>query len=125
MYKNYNKVKTCFAIIPKRSLEDVAKEFKSGIAVKKNVVSALKEIRVVAESVRGRADDREVGERLRSTGMLLIAIPEPFQLTSIAGVALCGAGLVLKNIESKMLGMKDVVSVYRRIMLELKQLLKE
>ena len=93
--------------------------------VKRSVVKALKEIKIVAENARGRSNDTVVSDRLRDLGLLLIAVPEPFQLSSIAGITLCGVSLIVKNVENKTLGMKDVVRFYRRAVLELKYVLKE
>ncbi|MCD6428456.1 MAG: hypothetical protein J7L12_02425 [Desulfurococcales archaeon] len=125
MYKNYSRVKTYSVFMPRGSLEDVAREFKSGIVVKKSVVKALREIKSITESVKGRSDDEEVSEKLRNVGLLLIAVPEPFQISSLAGATLCGASLILRNLENKTLGIKDVVRAYRKALLELKHVLKE
>ncbi len=125
MYKNCSRVKTYSVFMPRESLEDVAREFKSGIAVKKSVVKALREIKSITVSMRGRSGDEEVSEKLRNVGLLLIAVPEPFQISSLAGATLCGASLILRNLENKTLGIKDVVRAYRKVLLELKQVLKE
>ncbi|MCD6278616.1 MAG: hypothetical protein J7J11_02925 [Desulfurococcales archaeon] len=125
MYSNYSRVKTYFDTIPRKSLEEIAREFRSGVVVKKNVVRALREIRVVTENVRGRGEDGDISEKLRNTGMLLITIPEPLQVSSVAGMLLCGASLILKGIEGRMLGIRDVVNTYRRVAIEIRQLLKE
>ncbi len=125
MYRNRSEVKIYSTLVPRESLEDVAKEFKSGIAVKRSVVKALKEIKLITVSMRGRAKDEEASEKLRSVGLILMAVPEPFQISSLAGATLCGAGLILKNLENKSLGMKDVVRAYRKVILELKHILKE
>jgi len=125
MYSNYNRVKTCFGMIPRKSLEEIAREFRSGVAVKKNVVKALREIKVVTENVMGRGEDGDISDKLRNTGMLLITIPEPLQISSVAGMLLCGASLILKGIEGKMLGIRDVVNTYRMVTIEIRQLLKD
>jgi len=125
MYSNYNRVKTCFGTIPRKSLEEIAREFRSGVAVKKNVVKALREIKVATENVMGRGEDGDISDKLRNTGMLLITIPEPLQISSVAGMLLCGASLILKGIEGKMLGIRDVVNTYRMVTIEIRQLLKD
>jgi len=88
-------------------------------------VKELRELNTCLKSVRGNAGDESKGEAVRNVALAFLLFPaDPTGISYGVGAATYSVSLLIKNVERKNSGVRDVIRIYRRLLASLEGELK-
>ena len=106
-------------------LKLLAQQYREESGTLKNCVRCFTEVRKEFASIRGRETDSSASESVQGIGLTFLCFPaDPTGVTYAIGATTYGVGYLLKTLERRRMGVKDVVRAYKKLGLELRYLLE-
>jgi hypothetical protein len=114
-----------YALKVASSLKEVTQNARCGMKGTARAVSLLRDTASVLKPVMGMKNESTKSEKLEKTAMVFLTFPaDPTGVTYAVGAALYGTGKAIKSVEQKNTGIRDIVRIYRKLGIELYELLK-
>ncbi len=108
------------------SLKEVTQNARCSAKGTVRAVNLLKDTASVLKPVMGMQNESTKSENLEKAAMVFLTFPaDPTGVTYAVGAALYGTGKAIKSVEQKNTGIRDIIRVYRKLGIELYELLKE
>ncbi len=99
-------------------------KFEKKISVK--AVEVISDASSCVKSVSGLKGDSSKAEKLEGVAAAFLVFPaDPTGITYATGAVIYSMGRVIRVIERKNMGIRDVIKAYRRVGIELQELLRD
>lgn len=106
-------------------LKTLAQQYREESGTLRKCVECFTEIRREFTNIRGRETEDSVSESVQGIGLTLLCFPaDPTGITYAIGATTYGVGHLLRSLERRRMGVKDVIRMYRRLGLELRYVLE-
>lgn len=107
-------------------LKYLAEEVKAKGELGRKMVRTISKAREGVKGIKGLDSDSTKSEKLRTVGVAFLMFPgDPTGITYAIGGAIYTTGSVVRAIERKNMGLKDIIRMYRRLGIELEYLFRE
>lgn len=126
MIEKVRDVRKDYALKIASSLKEVTQNARCSAKGTVRAVNLLKDTASVLKPVMGMQNESTKSENLEKAAMVFLTFPaDPTGVTYAVGAALYGTGKAIKSVEQKNTGIRDIIRVYRKLGIELYELLKE
>ncbi len=106
-------------------LRILAQQYREESGTLRKCVRRFAEVRREFIGIRGRETDNSVSESVQGIGLTFLCFPaDPTGVTYAIGATTYGVGYLLKSLERRRMGVKDVMRTYRKLGLELRYVLE-
>lgn len=106
-------------------LRVLAQQYKEESGTLKKCIKCFADVRREFAGIRGRETDSSVSESVQGIGLTFLCFPaDPTGVTYAIGATTYGVGYLLKSLERRRMGIKDVMRTYKKLGLELRYVLE-
>ncbi len=106
-------------------LKTIAQQYREEGETLRKCVKCFTEIRRELNNIQGREAEDNVSESVQGIGLTFLCFPaDPTGITYAIGATTYGVGRLLKSLERRRMGVKDVVRMYKKLGLELRYVLE-
>jgi len=106
-------------------LETLAQQYREEGETLRKCVKCFAEVRREFNNIRGREAEDSISESVQGIGLTFLCFPaDPTGITYAIGATAYGVGHLLKSLERRRMGVKDVMRMYKKLGLELRYVLE-
>ncbi len=106
-------------------LKTLAQQYREEGRTLRKCVKCFTEIRREFTNIRGREAEDSISESVQGIGLTFLCFPaDPTGVTYAIGATTYGVGHLLKSLERRRMGVKDVMRMYKKLGLELRYVLE-
>ncbi len=106
-------------------LKTLAQQYREEGETLRKCVKCFTEIRRELNNIQGREAEDNVSESVQGIGLTFLCFPaDPTGITYAIGATTYGVGHLLKSLERRRMGVRDVMRMYKKLGLELRYVLE-